>query len=99
MRKRRQGFSMFASYGEVCEAFGGRGYNFTARCEGAQLALSSQEALQSDACPERSRRISISAQDRRRLLRFARNDRLLANVILRHVVPKNLVHGKKIPYV
>ena len=52
MRKRRQGFSMFASYSEMCEAFGGRGYNFTARCEGAQLALSSQEARQSDACPE-----------------------------------------------
>jgi hypothetical protein len=40
MRIRRIGFSMFASYGEVFEDFGGRGYNFTARCEGAQLALS-----------------------------------------------------------
>jgi hypothetical protein len=31
---------MFASYSEMCEIFGGRGYNFTARREGAQLTLS-----------------------------------------------------------
>jgi len=54
MMKRRQGFSMFASYSEMCEAFGGRGYNFTARCEGAQLALSSQEARQGDTCRAKS---------------------------------------------
>jgi hypothetical protein len=47
-------------------------------------------------CEDRSD-VAIFAQVTRRLLRFARNDRLLANVILRHVVPKNLVHCMKNP--
>ena len=66
MMRCRIGFSIFASYGEVCEAFGGRSYNFTTRCDGAQLALSLQEARQGDA--------AIARQEWRRLLRFARND-------------------------
>ena len=63
------GFSMFASYGEVCETFGGRSYNCTTRCEGAQMTLSVLEASHGDACRAKpSRRIG--------------NDRFLANVIL-----------------
>ena len=42
--------------------------------------------------------VAISIRKWWRLLRFARNDRFLANVNLRHVVPKNLVSGTKNPF-
>ncbi len=38
---------------------------------------------------------AVLASSKNEMLRFARNDRSLANVILRHVVPKNLVHGEQ----
>ena len=46
---------------------------------------------------ERSRRISISTLEWKRLLRFARNDTYSLYVILRSAATKNLVHGKQHP--